>query len=153
MRLFRSCSIVGFVAFALAGCFGGQTKNIFPPRASIQQLAVQADGSWKIELRLQNYSNVSTTFGTIDGKIELAGNPAGNVGASPALRIGPESADLIETSLTPTPATAQAVSSLQTGNLHYRLTGRITTTDPVGDYPYTFEGVLSPVPGLNGVLR
>jgi len=152
MRLVRSLCAAAALALVLGGC-AGETKNIFPPRASIQQLTLQADGSWKVQLRLQNYSNISTTFGTVDAKIEIAGAAAGSVSAAPALRIGPESADMIETSLTPSPAAAQAVAALHAGNLRYKLAGRITTTDPVGDYQYAFESVLSPVPGLNGVLR
>jgi hypothetical protein len=155
MRPIRSLcafAIVALVTLLLAGCFG-ETKNIFPPRASIQQITVQADGSWRVQLRLQNYSNVSTTFGTVDAKIEMAGNPAGSVSASPAMRIGPESADVIDVSLVPAPAAAQAIAAAHAGNLRYRIAGRITTTDPQGDYQYTFESVLSPVPGLNGVLR
>jgi hypothetical protein len=146
MRPIRSLcafAIVALVTLVLAGCFG-ETKNIFPPRASIQQITVQADGSWRVQLRLQNYSNVS---------IEMAGNPAGSVSASPAMRIGPESADVIDVSLVPAPAAAQAIAAAHAGNLRYRIAGRITTTDPQGDYQYTFESVLSPVPGLNGVLR
>jgi len=153
MRPFRICWAIAILLLVLAGCFGGPTRNIFPPRASIQQLAVQADGSWKLQLRLQNYSNVSTTFATVDARIEVAGNAAGGVSAAPAIRIGPESADVVEASLKPSAAAAQAVASLRSGNLRYKLAGRIVTSDPKGDNEYTFEGVLSPVPGLVGVLR
>ena len=153
MRLVRYCLASAALALALSGCSGGTTRNIFPPRASIQQLTVETDGSWKVQLRLQNYSSVSTTFGKVDAKIQVAGNAAGSVTASPAIRIGPESADIVETTLTPSAAAAQAVASLHTGNLRYTMAGHITTTDPSGDYPYTFESVLSPVPGLPGVLR
>ncbi len=137
----------------LVGCSSSPVRNIFPPRASIQQVTVQADGSWKLQLRLQNYSNVSTTFATVDAKIELAGTAGGSLSAAPAIRIGPESADIVEVGLKPSPAAAQALAALHTGNIRYKLAGRITTSDPKGDYPYTFESVLSPVPGLNGVLR
>jgi uncharacterized lipoprotein YajG len=153
MRAVRICWVLAILVLVLAGCAGGPTRNIFPPRASIQQLAVQADGSWKVQLRLQNYSNVSTSFATVDAKIELAGNAAGSVSAAPAIRIGPESADVVETSLKPSASAAQAVASLRSANLRYKLAGKIVTSDPKGDYEYTFEGVLSPVPGLVGVLR
>jgi len=153
MRRVRFCLTLAVLLLALAGCFGGPTRNIFPPRASIQQLTLQADGSWKLQLRLQNYSNVSTTFATVDAKIELAGNTAGSVSAAPAIRIGPESADIVEVGLKPSPAAAQAVASLHGGNVRYKLAGRIVTSDPKGDNEYAFEGVLSPVPGLVGVLR
>jgi hypothetical protein len=153
MRTVQACWALAILMLVLAGCAGGPTRNIFPPRASIQQLAVQTDGSWKLQLRLQNYSNVSTTFATVDASIELAGNTAGRVSAAPAIRIGPESADVVEVGLKPSPAAAQAVAALRSGNMHYKLAGRIVTSDPRGDHEYAFEGVLSPVPGLVGVLR
>ncbi len=114
---------------------------------------MQADGTWKLQLRLQNYSSVSTTFATVEAKIEVAGVAAGSVNVATAIRIGPESADVVETILKPSPAAAQAVAALHAGNVRYKLAGRIVTSDPQGEYPYTFEGVLSPVPGLIGVLR
>ena len=139
---------------ALASCASGPHKDVFPPRASIQQLTVQADGSWKLQVRMQNFSGVSMTFANVDGKLEVAGNPAGDVNAVPALRIGPESADIAEVTFKPTPAAAQAVAALHgSGSVRYKLSGRIVTTDPAGDQPYTFEGALNPVPGLTGVLR
>lgn len=114
---------------------------------------MQADGSWTLQLRLQNYSSVSTTFAKVDAKIEVAGVAAGNVTVPTAIRIGPESADVVETSLKPSAAAAQSVAALRTGNVRYKLAGRIVTSDPQGENPFTFEGVLSPVPGLVGVLR
>jgi hypothetical protein len=151
MRLSRFLWILAVAILALTGC-GAPTKNVFPPRASIQQLTMQADGSWKLQLRLQNFSDVSMTFAKIEAKIEIAGNSAGSVSVSPAMRIGPDSADVAEVDLKPTPAAAQAVAT-QNGNVRYKMSGTITTTDPVGEQPYTFEGALSPVPGLSGVLR
>lgn len=156
MRLVRlTCVLVILtLALALAGCAGGPRKNVFPPRASIQQLAMQADGSWKLQLRLQNFSNVPMTFTKVSMKIEIAGTDAGDVGVSPAMRIGPESADLFEASLKPTPTAVTKVASLHSGaSVRYKLSGRIVTTDPDGDHPYTFESQLSPVPGLDGMLR
>lgn len=145
------------VVLSLAGCFGGGEpvrKSVFPPRASLQQLTVQPDASWKLQLRLQNYSSVSMVFAHADAKIEIAGEPAGEIAVSPALRIGPESADAVETVLRPTPAAARAIEALHgSGSVHYKLSGRIATSEPSGDRPYTFEGVLTPVPGLTGVLR
>jgi len=139
---------------ALASCASGPHKDVFPPRASIQQLTVQADGSWKLQVRMQNFSGVSMTFAKVEAKVEVAGNPAGDMSLSPALRIGPESADIAEIDLKPSSAAAQAVQALKgAGSVRYKLSGRIVTTDPPSDQPYTFEGFLSPVPGLTGVLR
>ncbi|MBS0192870.1 MAG: hypothetical protein JSR34_01315 [Proteobacteria bacterium] len=154
MRLFRTLCLVALLPALFAGCAGsGQVRNIFPPRASIQQLSIQPDGNWKLQLRVQNFSNVSETFARIDAKVEIAGQLAGNVSAAPNLRIGPESADVVETTLAPSPATRQAVAAPGGGNVAYKLTGTIVTSDPKGEHKYSFEGALSPVPGLSGVLR
>ncbi len=137
----------------LAGCGGGMVRNVFPPRASLQQLTVQPDGRWDLQLRLQNYSNVSATFASVDASVTVAGTPAGRVSASPNLRIGPESADVAAATLTPAAAARQAVAGAGSGSIAYRLDGRILTSEPKGDYSYHFEGNLSPVPGMPGVWR
>jgi hypothetical protein len=153
MRLFRLIGLFS-LTLVLAGCAGGMPKSVFPPRASVQQLSVQPDGSWKLQLRLQNYSFVAMTFDKVIAKISVSGNPAGDLSMAPALRIGPQSADIVEANLRPSPAAASAVAELRgTGSVRYRLSGRIVTSDPSRDQEYTFEGVLSPVPGLPGVLR
>ena len=154
MRLVRLTCVLAILALSLAGCAGGPRKNIFPPRASIQQIALQADGSWKLQLRLQNFSNVPMGFAKADMKIEIAGTQAGSLSVSPAIRVGPESADLFEASLKPAPAAVATLAALHgDSSVRYKVSGRIVTTDPAGDYPYAFESQLSPVPGLDGVLR
>ncbi|MBS0457271.1 MAG: LEA type 2 family protein [Proteobacteria bacterium] len=151
MRLARTCLLLA--TLALTACGSGQVKNVFPPRASIQQLTLQPDGHWKLQLRVQNFSNVSATYSRIEAKVSVAGQDAGMVTASTNLRIGPESADVLDAELTPSAAARQAVASLTAGNIAYKLAGRIVASDPKGDYTYTFQGDLSPVPGLPGVLR
>jgi hypothetical protein len=154
MRLVRLTCVLAILALSLAGCGSGLRKSVFPPRASIQQLAQQADGSWKLQLRLQNFSDVPMSFAKVDAKIEIAGSEAGSVSVSPAIRVGPDSADLFEASLKAAPSAAAKVTALHgDGNVRYKMRGRIVTTDPAGDYPYEFEGQLSPVPGMDGVLR
>jgi len=153
MRLSRLIWLPALLGL-LAGCAPEVRKSIFPPRASLQQLVVQPDGSWKLQVRLQNYSSVSMTFAKVQARIELDGHPAGEVNLAPALRVGPESADIVEAGLKPSPAAAAAVSGLKgSGSVRYKLTGNIATTDPDRAHAYSFEGVLSPVPGLPGVLR
>lgn len=156
MRPLRTCllsAIVSSTLLPLSGCGGGMVKNVFPPRASIQQLTIQPDGQWSVQLRLQNYSNVSASFASVDASLTMAGQAAGRVAATPNLRIGPESADVVTTTLTPAPAARDAVAALHGGSLTYHLEGRIVTSDPKGNYDYRFDGTLSPIPGLNGVWR
>ena len=50
------------LCLALAACSGGLVRRVSPPAASIQQLTVNADGSWSVDLRLQNYSSIPMRF-------------------------------------------------------------------------------------------
>ncbi len=149
-----SSVLAAFVAISLclllAAC-GGERRNVFPPRASIQQLSVNADGSWAIKLRLQNFSNISMTLASVNGKLQMAGADAGALSVNPGLRIGPESAEVIDVAVS-APNAARAAFAAG-GNVSYTLVGRISTSDPRGDTPYDFSGQLSPVPGLPGVFR
>ena len=147
-RHFLLLAVFG-VCVAIAGCYG-ERRNVFPPRASIQELTSKPDGSWSLKLRLQNFSNVAMTFAHVDGKLQVGGVDAGSIAFAPNLRIGPESADVIDVALTAAP---DARVKLGSGNVHYVLVGRIVTSEPRRDEPYEFSSQLSPVPGLPGVFR
>ena len=95
MRLSRLLPLFALV-LAIAGCAGdGVRREINPPRASLQELAVQADGRWRLSVRLQNFSNVATNFVDVDAALDVGGQAAGAVRAQPGLVVGPNSADVI----------------------------------------------------------
>ena len=150
-------TIVFAIAFsaALASCSSVPDKVINPPRASIQQLAVHPGGHWQLTVRLQNFSSVSTAFESVDAKLVVSGQDAGTIVLSPAISIGPESADVSTATLAPALGAKLAVASaLAAGQpVRYVLSGRIETSDPKGSYPFTFESTLNPAPGLDGVMR
>jgi len=155
MRPSAKTVVVIAVLALLASCSSGPRKKINPPRASLQQLAVQPDGSWQLSLRLQNFSNVSTDFASVDAKLWIGGQDAGQVKATPAINIGPESADVVVTALAPAVGAKLVVAealATQRG-VTYTLTGKIATTEPKGNYNFTFDSQLDPAPGLPGVLR
>ena len=150
--------IVFAIAFSalIAGCSGGALrKQINPPRASIQQLAVQADGQWQLTVRLQNFSNVATSFQSVNAKLVVADQEAGFVALSPSMSIGPESADVVTATLRPALGAKLVVASaLASGqSVRYVLSGKIATSEPKGSYDFTFDSTLNPAPGLNGVMR
>lgn len=154
MRIARLCCALVILALLLTACAGEPRKNIFPPKASIQQLARQTDGSWKLQLRLQNFSEVAMTFAKVDAKIEIDGVDAGSVNVAPSIRVTAESADPFDVDFRLAPAAAARLSALHAdGNVPYKISGRIVTSEPRGDYEFRFESRLSPVPGLDGVLR
>ena len=153
-RIAKTVLVISFLAL-LAACSSGPKKRINPPRASIQQLAVQADGSWQLSVRLQNFSSVSTAFSSVDAKLVIGGQDAGRVVLQPGISIGPESADVVVARLTPTLGAklvvASAIASSQ--STAYSLSGTIVTTTPKGNYPFNYDSTLNPAPGLNGVMR
>jgi FlaG/FlaF family flagellin (archaellin) len=140
----------------LSACSGGEVrKAINPPRASIQQITVQPDGQWQLAVRLQNFSNVPTSFTSVDVKLTVGGQEAGNIALTPTITIGPESADVLNTVLRPAlGAKLQAASALSEGqSVRYAVAGTIVTKDPKGSYSVSYDSTLNPAPGLNGVLR
>ena len=153
-RLFACLALVA--TLALAACTGGGGKRqINPPRASVQELAVQDDGQWRISVRLQNFSSVPTGFAEVDADLEIGGQPAGKLRLSPGLTIGPESADVAVVTIAPQAGAKTAVAAaLASGrSVRYRVSGQIDTREPKGSYRFEYDSALSPVPGLAGVLR
>lgn len=153
-RIMKTVLVISFFAL-LAACASGPKKRINPPRASIQQLAVQADGSWQLSVRLQNFSSVSTTFSSVDAKLVIGGQDAGRVILQPGISIGPESADVALARLSPSLGAklvvASAIASSQ--STAYSLSGTIVTSKPKGEYSFNYDSTLNPAPGLNGVMR
>lgn len=149
--------IVSAIALSalLAACSSAPRKIINPPRASIQQLVVQADGQWLLTVRLQNFSNVSTAFQTVTAKLVLGEQDAGTMTLSPGITVGPESADVLTTTLRPAlGAKLMVASALASGqSLRYVVSGKIVTSEPKGNYSFTFDSTLNPAPGLSGVMR
>ena len=158
MNLLRA-SFPLLAAALLGACASGPPRRVSEPAASIQQLSVRADGSWVLDLRLNNYSNVPMRFDRIDLALTFEGQPAAALQASPALPIGPEAADVatIEVASPPPGARLALADALAGGHrIGYHLEGSIQAT-PDGSGPRTFQFkrdyALSPVPGLAGVLR
>lgn len=151
-------ALVALAISLLAACAGGSVKRVSEPTARIQQLTVAADGSWTIDLRLQNYSSIPMRFDRVDLTLEIAGQPAGSLQATPALDIGPESADVTRVRLVPSMAGKLAVADAlaDARGVTYRLQGRIDATpEDKGrrDFDIEASSALNPAPGLPGVLR
>ncbi|MGG6462619.1 LEA type 2 family protein [Solilutibacter silvestris] len=146
------------LALLLAACSSTGGKRVSEPAASIQQLTVDARGNWQVQLRLQNYSSMAMRFDTIDLALEVNGQPAGHLKATPALSIPGESGDLATISHVPDGAGRLVMADvLASGQgINYTLKGDVQVT-PEGNKQrsYTIDGKnqLNPVPGLPGVLR
>lgn len=156
---FLRASLPLLAAALLGACASGPPRRVSDPSASIQQLSVRADGSWAIDLRIDNYSNVPMRFDRVDLALSFDGQPPATLRASPALPIGPEAADVatIEVAAPPPGARLALADALAGGHrIGYHLEGAIDAT-PDGSGVRTFQfkrdNALSPVPGLPGVLR
>ena len=142
----------------LVACGSGPTRRVSEPAASIQQLTVQANGSWSIQLRLNNYSSVPMRFDSVALALTVGSEPAGTVHGAPGITIGPESADVATLTLAPSSAArillADALASRR--SVPYRLDGSVDAAPEDGNprsYSIERSSALSPVPGLPGVLR
>lgn len=156
--MLRLISLI-LLAFALAACGGdGVRQRLFPPSASIQELAVQPDGSWKLKVRVQNFSNVSMTVARVEAQMKIAAASAGRIVITPGVAVPPESAEVFDTTLMPQSAAANHVQNATTqrlgGQIAYSLTGRIESSEPDQRRDeFEFKSRLATVPGLERVLR
>ena len=147
------------LVFATTACGGGGVKQrLFPPAASIQELAVQPDGSWKLKVRVQNFSNVAMTVTRVEADMKIAAAPVGKIVVEPNVAIPPESADVFDLSLMPKSAAANLVMSTTSkrfgGQIAYSLVGRIDSSEPdARSDEFEFKSQLASVPGLERVLR
>ena len=142
----------------LAACGSGQIRRVSEPAANIQQLTVQADGSWLVEVRIDNFSSVPMRFERLDLGLALQGQDAASLQATPALSIGPESADVVSVRTTPPAGARIAIAdALSRGRaIDYHLAGTLEAAPEGGGtrtYKISRDNALSPVPGIAGVLR
>lgn len=142
----------------LAACRSGPVRRVSEPAARIQQLTVRADGSWSAELRIENFSSIPMRFDRFDLVLSLGSDEAGRLQGTPAVSIGPESADVIAVNLRPSGAAKLAVAdALVSGrSLSYTLKGSIDATPDEKkqrNFAIDRSSALSPAPGLPGVLR
>jgi hypothetical protein len=152
-RMLLLAVLVGLLG-ACAG--GGPKKRIFPPNASVQELRVLADGRWELQLRVQNFSTVAMRFDRIDAELEIDGVSAAPIAHAIADTIPANSAEIIRIELQASDGAVQAVrSALETRRgLGYRLSGTLTTSEPGNRQDrFEFDSALTPMPGLEGVLR
>ncbi|MDY0023141.1 hypothetical protein [Arenimonas caeni] len=153
----RRLHLVLFLALAtlLAACAGGPPKRVYPPQASVQELQVQADGSWLVKLRIRNFSTVPMHFSRLEGTLSIDGQEAGRFDFNPGLAVGPGSAEIIEQRMAPPAAARDAVAAALANRqpLRYQLGGRLASSDPGTNDKFDYSSRLDPVPGLEGVLR
>lgn len=142
----------------LAACAGGPLRRVSEPAASIQQLSVRGDGSWSVELRIENFSSIPMRFEAFSLPLVMGGEVAGTLQGQAGISIGPESADVVTFTHAPTSGARIAIADALAGNrsLAYSFEGTVQATPEDGrskSFELKRSSALSPVPGLPGVLR
>ncbi|MHB1617174.1 MAG: hypothetical protein ACYC97_04140 [Metallibacterium sp.] len=138
----------------LAGC--ATTRPIFPPATSVQEIRQQADGRWRVTVRLQNYALRSMRFTRLELRLSIAGHLAGLVDTTLDMDIAATGSDVAVLTLQPGVAARAALLADKAGNIAYNLDGSVRAGPKPGDqrdYPLTHQGYLSPVPGLPDAWR
>lgn len=144
----RNLAFALLAATILLACGGGPVKRISPPTASVQQLNLQTDGNWRLQLRLQNFSNVPMTFSQLEATLEVDGKAAGEINLPLDLDVPGSSADVVDAVFTPTTG-----FSLPKSDFAYFLHGTIRSSEPEGKYKFERNSRLSPAPGLVDTWR
>src|SRR3954470_14584261 len=98
-RLFSAVLAITFLT--IAGCFSGPKHPINPPNASIQQLDVLPDGKWKLQIRLENFSDKTVHYAALKASLRVGGEAAGDIGLNPDMDIPGDNADVVEITLAP----------------------------------------------------
>ncbi|GAA0723419.1 hypothetical protein [Dokdonella soli] len=143
----RQLSVTLALACLLTACGGGPTRKVHPSTASIQQLAVQADGSWKIALRIQNFSTFPMHYSSIDVKLGIDGKDVGELKITPDIDIVGNSGDVVEATFRPLAKPAFG------SDIAYTLKGTIETSEPKESFKLDTSSRLSPVPGVANTWR
>ena len=146
--LLRRAFLVMLLTGQLAACgSGGPPRKVHPSTASIQQLAVQPDGSWKLALRIQNYSTFPMRYSRIDAGLSIDGKEVGRLEATPDIDILGNNGDVIEATFRPNAKAAFGT------DIAYALKGTIETSEPKESFTFETASRLTPVPGVPNTYR
>lgn len=139
---------------ALAAC--GPVKHpINPPNASIQQLDVLPDGRWKLQVRLENFSDQTVHYGAFKADLRVGGEAAGKIDVDANLDIPGENADILDITLMPGADATKAFKAdvARPDGVAYELKGTINIPSADKDFKFEHKSRLSPVPGVPNSYR
>jgi hypothetical protein len=150
LRLF----IIAVALSLLAGC-APPLHPINPPSASIQQLDVLPDGRWKVQIRIENFSDKTVHYSTFKAALRVSGVAVADISLNPEIDIPGVNADIIETTVAPSPDVSRAFASdiKQPGGAPYEMTGTIGIPEADKDFRFDHKSRLSPVPGIPNQYR
>ncbi len=141
-------------ALALLAACGPVKHPINPPNASIQQLDVLPDGRWKLQIRIENFSDQTVHYGAFKADLRVGGEAAGTIDTNADLDIPGENADILDITLMPG---ADATKAFKADLSHpdgvaYELKGTIDIPS-AKDFKFEHKSRLSPIPGVANSYR
>jgi len=160
MRQLLRFVALGVLVTGLVAC-ATPRKSVFPPSVSIQEMATQPDGQWRLTVRIQNNSYGGMEFKSLNGELKVAELVPVRLHASFDLDIPAFAADVTQISVLPTPDMTAALKAAATkgsaGSLPYSVNGSASAKpeQESKDRDFTFHGNnwLSPVPGISNTWR
>ncbi len=144
-----------FTACVLLASCGVPTHPINPPNASIQQLDVLPDGRWKLQIRLENFSDKTVHYATLKAALRVGGLAAADIALKPDMDIPGQNADIVETTLAASADAQKAflVDVKEPSGAAYELKGTINIPAADKDFKFEHKSRLSPVPGIPDQYR
>jgi hypothetical protein len=140
---------------ALAAC-GPTHKSVFPPLVRVQQLHVANDGSWHMQVRIQNNSYDEVKFTALKLDMHMGGKLVGHIDQTINLDIPELSVDIADVRIQPLTGAA-AMLAPGSNSVRYTLDGTATGQPEQSSKPRTFkvhgQDWLSPVPGIPDTWR
>ncbi|WP_267224945.1 hypothetical protein [Dyella silvae] len=151
---------LGVLVAGLVAC-GPPRKSVFPPTVSIQEMTTQADGQWRVTVRIQNNSYGEMDFTSIDGELKVADFVPVRLHGRFDRDIPAFAADVIQINLLPTPEMTAALKAAaikgSAGSVPYSVSGTANATPEqekkARDFNFHGNDWLSPVPGIPNTWR
>jgi hypothetical protein len=145
---------IAAIASLLASC-GPPTHPINPPSASIQQIDVLPDGRWKVQIRIENFSDKTQHYTTFKAALRVSGIAAADILLNPELDIPGDNADIVETTFAPGTDLTRAFNAdvARPNGAPYELKGTITIPAAGKDFKFEHKSRLSAVPGIPNEYR
>jgi len=116
---------------------------------------VLPDGKWKLQIRLENFSDKTVHYAAFKAALRLGGEAAADIALNPDMDIPGENADVIETTIAPSTNAAKAFAAdiKDPAGAAYELKGTINIPAAGKDYKFEHKSRLSPVPGIKDEYR
>lgn len=153
----RATTTLMLLGLALAAC--GPVKRVNPPGATVAGLTWSGESALKLKMRVQNFSDVDTTFDRVECTLTIAGRTLTCTPAPLSLEVSPHQGEPVDVAIALSSDDAAALrrdldaATAKGASINYHLGGRVHASKPAGESELKRDGQLSPVPGKPGEFR